>query len=191
LEEVTWLYRLETGLAAVTGLAHVNISRCRLRQSDLDSSEEHLRRGMRLLRRVGAEGLLVEARLQLAELRLAQGQAEEACRRCRRVLTQARGIDAKLLEARAERILASALALLGDTDAALTHVRSSVSLARRIGAGHEEALSLTAEARIVLAASPSRRHGVRRILSRAIAGLARMDARLDLEEAHRLLATID
>jgi class 3 adenylate cyclase/tetratricopeptide (TPR) repeat protein len=191
LEEVTRLYRLETGLAAVTGLAHVNISRCRLRQSDLDSSEVHLSRGVRLLRRVGAEGLLVEARLQLAELRLVQGRAEEARRRCRRALTQARGIEARLLEARAQRIMAGALALLGDTDAARTCVKSSVSLAHRIGAGHEEALSLMARARIELGVASSGRGGVRRALSRAITILARMDARLDLEEAHRLLATMD
>jgi hypothetical protein len=61
-------------------------------------------------------------------------------------------------------------------------------LARRIGAGHEEALSLMAQARIALGARPGGRRGVRAGLSRAIAVLARMEAKADLEEAHRLLA---
>jgi tetratricopeptide (TPR) repeat protein len=188
LEEVTRLYRMEAGLAAVTGLAHVNIARCRLRQSDLESAEEHIGRGVRLLSRVGAKGLLVEARLQLAELRLAQGRGEEASRRCRRALARATAIDARLLEARAERVLAGALALLGDTGTALAHVRSSVSLARRIGAGHEQALSLMVQARIELGARPGRRRAIRSIILRAIPILEGMQAKLDLQEAHRLLA---
>jgi len=188
LEDVVRLYGVEPGLAAVAGLAQVNISRCRLAQGDLDSAEAHIRRGLRLLRRVGAQGLLSEARLQLAELRLAQGQARKAQRECLRALGQAKAVEARLLEARGERLLGLAQAALGKSEAAWVHLRTSVALSRRIGADHEEARSLIGLARLSLDTAAPSRLQTHRALWRAAAIFSQMGAQSDLAEARQLLS---
>jgi class 3 adenylate cyclase/tetratricopeptide (TPR) repeat protein len=191
LEEVVRVHQSDADLAAVAGLAQVNLCRCRLGQRDLDAAESHLRRGLRLLRRVGAQGLLMEARLQLAELRLAQDRAEEARRECRRALRRAKALDARLLEARGERLLGEAEAALGETEAARSHLRASVALARRIGADHEEARSLIALGGLWPELNAALRGAARTALERAAGILSRMGAKLELAEANRLLARLD
>jgi class 3 adenylate cyclase/predicted ATPase len=190
LEEVLRAHRSHTDLAAVAGLAQVNLCRCRMAQEDLGAAEDHLRHGLRLLRRVGAQGLLTEARLQLAELRLAQGQAEEAWQECRRARARASVYQARLLEARAERLLGSAQAALGDAEAARPHLRASITLARRIGAGYEEAKSLIALGGLAIDSGRPPPSLALRSLERAVAILSRMGATLDVNEANRLLARL-
>ena len=188
LEKVVTAYHSGTGVTAVAGLAEVNISRCYLRRSDFDAAERHLRRGLRLLRRVGAEGLLTDARLQLGELRLAQGRHEGARQQCRRALARACALEAGLLQIRGERLLGSAEAALGRTDTGRARLRASVALARRIGAQYEEALSLIALGSFLIDCGPAECRAARRSLERAIALLSRMAAETDLAEAQRLLA---
>ncbi len=190
LQEVVSAHQAGADLAAVAGLAHVNISRCRLAQDDLGAAEVYLRRGTRILSRLGAQGLLTEARLQLAELRLAQGRPQQARNLARRALTQARALDARPMECRGLRLLASAVAALGDSGAARRHLQESIALARRIGAGQEQARSLVALARILLDAGAPRRPAARRALQQAASILSRMGAALDLEQTQRLLASI-
>lgn len=191
LEEVVRAHLTNSDLAAAAGLAQVNLCRCRLAQGDLDTAEEHIRRGLRILRRIGAQGLVTEARLQLAELRLAQGRAEEARQECRSALTRARALYAKLLEARAERLLSSAQAALGEPEAARSHVRASVALARRIGADYEEARSLIVLAGLAADAGRASRSLARQSVQRAAAIMSRMGATHDLDDASRLLARLE
>jgi len=179
-----------TDLAAVAGLADVNLSRCHLALNNLDAADRYVRRGLRLLRRVGAEGLLTEAHLQLAELRLAQGRPAAARRGCQRCLNRARALSARLLEARGERVLAGAEAALGNPERALAHARLSVALARRIGADYEEARALVLQARLLRDGARTR-SGVRKALQRAITILSRVGAKPELAEAKEMLATID
>jgi class 3 adenylate cyclase/tetratricopeptide (TPR) repeat protein len=190
LENVVEAHRSGADVAAVAGLAQVNICRCRLAQGDLDTADKHLRSGLRLLRRVGARGLLAEARLQLAELRLAQGRAEEARRESRLALARARALHAKLLEARGERLLGSAQAALGDPKAARSHLRDSIALAQRIGANYEQARSLIALASLESGPRERRTTTARRALVRATAILSRIGAEPDLAEATELLARL-
>ncbi len=191
LEEVLGAHRSHTALAAVAGLAQVNLCRCRMAQGDVGAAEDHLRCGLRLLRRVGAEGLLTEGRLQLAELRLAQGRAEEACRQCQRARAKARTLQAKLMEARAERLLGNARAGLDDPEAARSHLRASIALARRIGADYEEAKSLIALGGLAIDWGHQPPSLAQRSLERAVAILSRMGATLDVNEANRLLARLE
>jgi tetratricopeptide (TPR) repeat protein len=191
LEEVLRAHQSNTDLAAVAGLAQVNLCRCRMAQRDMGAAEAHLRHGLRLLRRVGAQGLLTEARLQLAELRLAQGRAEEAWRECRRAHARAGVLHARLLEARAERLLGSAKAALGDAEGARPHLRASITLARRIGAEYEEAKSLVALGSLAVDLGCPPPSVARRSLGRAVALLSRMGATLDVNEANRLLAKLE
>lgn len=136
------------GDASLAGLALVNMSRAQVLLGDLESAERLLRRGTRLMRSVGAEGLLTEARLQLAELRLAQGLLSPAYHNCRGAIASAREAEARLLEARGERVLGAILAARGQHEDARAHVRVSIRLSRRLGATHEEAHALAALARL-------------------------------------------
>jgi len=179
-------HRTDSSLAGLTGLAQVNLSRCLLRRGDVTGAMSHVRRGIRLLRSAGVEGVLAEALLQQVELRLEAGNAGVARRECRRVLRDVRGLDAKVLEARGERLLGQAEAALGGLDAARARLRASITIGRQAGAEYEEALSLLALARVLLA-SPVRERQAVRPLQRAIAILSRMGAALDLAEARRLL----
>ncbi len=191
LENVVEAHRSGADVAAVAGLAQVNISRCRLAQGDLNAADKHLRSGLRLLRRVGARGLLTEARLQLAELRLAQGRAEEAQRESRLALARARALHARLLEARGQRLLGSAQAALGDPKAARAHLRASIALAQRIGANYEHARSLIALAGLQSGSDGRAAKTARNALERATNILSRIGAERDLAEAKQLLARLE
>jgi tetratricopeptide (TPR) repeat protein len=185
LERVLGAYRIERGLAGLAGLAEVNLSRCLLRLGDVSGAMSHLRRGMRLLRSVGVEGLMTEALLQKAELHLAAGDTLQARRECRRALGDIRAREARILEARAERLLGKAEASLGETARARAHLRASLAIARKTGAGYEEALSLR-DLGAILFAVPATRPRARKILGRAIRILSKMGAALDLADAEKL-----
>ncbi len=186
LENVVNAYRSDPGLMAVAGLAEVNLSRCWLRKGVEAGAKLHLRRGLRRLQQVGAQGLLMEALLQHAELRLAAGRPREARGTCRDVLRIAQDLATTLVEARAERLLGRAEAALGNRDQALSHLQTSETLTRQAGASYEEALTLIESAR-VLQASPLTSSRATTPLKRSIAILARMGAASDLAEAQRLL----
>jgi len=177
-EYVVRAHLTDPSLAGLTGLARVNLSRCLLRRADLTGAMSHVRRGIRLLRSSGVEGVLVDALLQQVELRLAAGSARAARIECRRVLRDIRGLDAKVLEARGERLLGRAEAALGNQESARSHIRASITIARHAGAEYEEALSLVALARVHLA-TPRTRQSAGRPFRRAAKILARMGASLD------------
>jgi len=174
-------------LAALVGLAQVNLCRCWMAEGDLARASTHLRRSLRLLRRVGAEGILVEALMQKSALHLAEGRSEDALREARGALAKAETLEARLLQARGEKLVGEALAALGRHDQALGRLRSSVSLARQMGAEHEGAQAQLAMGRVLLSAGGS--SGVARMaLRKAVSALSRMGAERDLSEAQRLLS---
>jgi len=179
LEQTLRACREGSGRAALAGLAEVNLSRCYARQGDLNAAARHLQRGLRLLSGVGAEGLLTEALLQRIELQLAAGRARRARNECRRVLQNVGGLEAKVLEARGERLLGQAEASLGDSERAVGHLRTSITIARQAGAEYEEALSLLALARLNLD-TPRTSRSAGRPFRRAAKMLARMGASLDI-----------
>jgi class 3 adenylate cyclase/tetratricopeptide (TPR) repeat protein len=188
-EKVLVAYRGERGLAGLAGLAEVNLSRCRLRRKELSIGMTHLRRGMRLLRSVGVEGVMTEALLQKAEFNLASGSTHRARRECRWALRDIRVREARVLEARAERLLGRVEASLGQTSRARSHFRTSIAIAREIGAGYEEALSLR-ELGSMLVRVPGSKKQAAAILRRATEILFKMRATLDLAEAEDLAAVV-
>ena len=129
---------------------------------------------------------MTEALLQKAEVQLAAGDNLRARRECRRAIVDIRSREARVLEARAERLLGRAEASLRETVRAQAHLRASVAIARRTGAGYEEALSLRELGAIMLAV-PDARQRAARVLRRAISILSKMGAALDLVEAEKLL----
>jgi len=188
LERVLETHGAEEELTAVAGLSYVNLCRCSMARGDLAEADRHVRRGMRLLRRVGAKGILTEARMQLAELLIARGDLAAATRESQRALKDAMASGDRLLEARGERIVGLARAATGAIDAAAIRIATSAGLARRIGASHEEARSLFALARLRIdAGGRPRTTGLRR----AASIFARMGAAPELAEAQRLLARVE
>lgn len=183
LGEVTRAYEAGADVAAVTGLALVNLSRCQLSRGDLSAADRQLRRGMHLLREVGAAGLLTEARIQLGELRLAQGNAKRAYWHGRRALERAQAREARILEVRASRLLASANAVLGRAETAIANAQHSLELARRLEADHEEAKSAMVLARLACGADSRLRSDAVRALRTAITFLKRTGAMSELSEA--------
>jgi class 3 adenylate cyclase/predicted ATPase len=175
-------------LTAVAGLSYVNLSRCALVERRLDDAMRDVRHGLRLLRGVGARGLATEARMQLAETLLASGDVSGAQREAQRALKDAQSAGERLLEARGERIVGLVRAALGGIDSAAIHLATSAGLARRIGAGHEEARSLMALARLRIDAGGRPRAGG---LRRATMIFERMNAAPDLAEARRLMARLE
>ena len=129
---------------------------------------------------------MTEALIQKAELHLAAGDTLQARRECRRALDDIRAREARILEARAERLLGKAEASLGETTRAGTHLRASIAIARKTGAGYEEALSLRDLGAILLTV-PAARPRAMKILGRAIRILSKMGAALDLADAEKLL----
>ena len=187
LNEVTGAHRRGIARTALAGLAEVNLARSRLRADDLAGAGRHVRRGLRLLRSVGAEGLIADAQLQQIELQLAAGRARPARRESSRMLEELRQIASKVLESRAERLLGRAEAALGKTEAGIRHLRESIVIARRSGAGYEEALSLIELGRALKAFGRTSGRATR-ALRRAAAILSAMGAAPDLREAETLLA---
>jgi len=180
LRDVLRTYQSGAGLAALAGLAEVNLSRCALAEGDAGAGEAHARRGIRLLREVGAQGLLDEAELQLAEVRLAQGRTDAALRRCRVTLARARASGARLIEARAARLLGAALARRGDAAGARRELEASIGLAREIDAGMEEARAIIELVALGGADAGERRRLLRRAQRVAgAAGLAPELARIE------------
>ena len=121
-------------LNAVAGLANVNLSRAALGLGDLAAAGDHLEEGERLLKQVGAAGLLTEATLQRAEFLLAQGDLGGAEREAERAVGDARASGDRLVEARALRIEAGVRVRKGDAAGAEQRLNESAALAKKIGA---------------------------------------------------------
>jgi len=173
-------------LNAVAGLANVNLSRAALAAGDLAAASDHLDEGERLLRHVGAAGLLTEATMQRAELLLAQGALASARREAERAIEEARESGDRLVEARAMRIAAAVRSRSGDIREAEDLLRACASLARTIAARYEEAHALLALA--TLHHATGRRPSARQV-QRAVTILERMSAALP-QEAGAMLQSL-
>jgi tetratricopeptide (TPR) repeat protein len=124
------------------GLALVNLARVYQRRAEYDRAWEHLRKGTDILQNAGVRGILIEAWLQRAELELETGQPGTAQRTCRRALREAGALGAKLLEARALRILGRVAMSENRPDEAEAQLRDSAALAQRANSDYEVALAL-------------------------------------------------
>jgi tetratricopeptide (TPR) repeat protein len=188
LQRVIEAHATNEELTAVAGLSYVNLSRCALAQRRHDDAMRDVRRGLRLLRSVGAKGLVTEARMQLAEVLLATFDIASALREAQRALKDAQSAGERLLEARGERLVGLARAAMGAIDTAAIHLATSAGLARRISAGHEEARSLMALARLRIDAGGRPRAGG---LRRAAMIFERMSAAPEIAEASMLLSRLE
>jgi tetratricopeptide (TPR) repeat protein len=148
LERVVDGWKGETIPAALMGFALVTLSRALLLRGELDRAAEALEKGRGLLRHADAQGLLLEAELQLAELEWAQDRARDAEERCLVVLNTARATEARILEARCLYLLGRLATAREDAAAATEHLCASAAVAAEIGARYEHGLALLELARV-------------------------------------------
>ena len=128
---------------AVAGLAFVNLSRACQYQKQYDRASGSLHDGFRLLREVGARGLLMEAYLQQADLALETGDVETALRVCQRVLREAREMGMQMLEARGLRVMGCVDGVRHRPVQAEANLQQSISLAKSNNADYERGLALS------------------------------------------------
>lgn len=174
---------------AATGLALVNLCRAYQCLRDYDQARASLRRGRALLRKANAGGLLTEAEVQQAELELEQGQIDRSMRTCSSALQRTRQTGAKLLEARALRVMGRISLTQGRKSQAESQLLESAVLAETLKADHERALSLLCLAELYGADTKSLdslRRG-RAFLRKAITLFRRIGATRDLSRALGLL----
>jgi len=190
LERVVETHDRMADRPAASGLALVNLARASQHQGAYERASEYLRRGMGILRKKRAQGVLTEARLQQAELKLEMGQIESAQRVCRQSLRETRELGMKVLEARGLRIRGRIALAEERIQAAEADLRESVALSRRHGADYETALALLCLAELYGARTDGARLRRRRrqVLKQAIAILQALRAEADLERAHRMQA---
>jgi len=179
--------------SALSGYALVNLSRAYQRQKRYEEARENLERGARILRSVGARGLVLEARLQQAELELEMGRAESALRTCWPTLREIRELGRKLLEARGLRILgriALAQELYAQAEANLRH---SAALAERLDANHDKGLALLYLAELYdrQAYKKGFQHRQRLALGKAITIFRRLGTEADLMRGLRSQAELE
>lgn len=179
----------DADLTAVAGLSHVNLCRAAIVRGDYAEADAQVVQGMKLLESVGAKGLLSEARLQLAELRLLQGRLGDALREGRAAMVEVQVAEARLLEARAGYVVGRIHVALGSQREGFAMMADAASLAQRIGADMEEARALAAHARLSIERGDTGM-ATRGRLERAHAIFARMGASLEAQAARRLLDAI-
>jgi len=135
---------------ALAGYAMMNISRCKVYEDELDDARDAIEKALDFIRDSGVKVIYLEAQLQHASVLLAEGQLEEAGSLCETTRKEIKAQGARLLEGRADRVLAKILAREGKVDLAIEEINASIELARSMGSKFEEARSLKEHARIML-----------------------------------------
>ncbi len=142
LNKVVETYDTKGDPLAACGLALVNMSRAYQRKQNLEQASDSLKRGMDLLSKARAKGLLAEALLQQAELELSTFQIEDALRTCNRVLKDTQKLGLKLLQARGLHILGCINVASGLFEQGEFNLQQSISLSKSINADYERGIAL-------------------------------------------------
>ena len=188
LQKVIETYEKTGDPLAATGLALVNLSRAYQRQQDYQRAYESLKRGVRLLRRAGARGLLTEANLQRAELNLETDDIESALRTCQRALKETRELGMKLFEARGLRIHGCIAMNRGQYARAEANLRQSIDLTKQISADYEKGVALLCLAKLYGShrRAKNSRQRYRLALKQALLIFQRIGAHGELSQAFNL-----
>ncbi|MDP2729535.1 MAG: adenylate/guanylate cyclase domain-containing protein [Dehalococcoidales bacterium] len=186
--KVVEMYEQRGDPLAVTGLALVNLTRVSQSQQHYDEARLHLRRGMGLLRKAGMRGLLTEARIQEADLRLEMGNIESALRTCQRALKDSREMGMKILEARALRTLGRInMKRKGGYAQAKNDLKDSILLTEQNKSDYERASSLLYLAELLSQGKTAEdRRRSRIAISQAVSIFGRIGAERDLSKALQL-----
>ncbi len=142
LNKIVETYDTKGDPLAACGLALVNMSRAYQRKQNLEQAFDSLKRGMDLLSKARARGLLAEALLQQAELELSTFQIKDALRTCNRVLKDTQKLGLKLLQARGLYILGCINVASDLFEQGEFNLQQSISLSKSINADYERGIAL-------------------------------------------------
>ncbi|HEX9093632.1 MAG TPA: tetratricopeptide repeat protein, partial [Coriobacteriia bacterium] len=166
----------------VVGFVLAQFSRAYALQGRNEEATKRLDESVTMLQRTGAATVLAEARLQRAELLLAEGQYAQAVAQCERGLSEARELGMKVVEMRGLRLMGRIERLRLDLSNSERYLRESEDLARRSSAPFDLGLALLDLAETRAAAG----RPYRRVLATATALLAPTGAVPDIERARAL-----
>jgi tetratricopeptide (TPR) repeat protein len=166
---------------AVAGLAEANLGEAMTMEGQLPEARDILRKSVRTLRRLGAQTLVMEAEVRLAELHFAARDYYAAETLANKLVEASRKVEARPIEGRALRLLGQLAARRKRWDEAEALFSESIKLFADTGATHGAAKSRLAMARFV----PGHQDEARK----ALRAFSRLGALRDAEEATMVLAT--
>lgn len=175
---------------ALTGYALMNLCRCNIMLENHEAAENNIELGLALLKDSGVQGVLVEAELQKAELLYVQGKYKSAYGYGNKIMKKISRLNAKLLEARGERILGLIESSNNNVENSVKHLDKSIKLASLIGAEHEEAKSLIASVRISIANNLDSTSTNKRKLQKSIKLLTQIGVNKEVQEANKILSEL-
>ncbi|MFC1899141.1 adenylate/guanylate cyclase domain-containing protein [Chloroflexota bacterium] len=189
LNKVVETYDQKGNPLACCGLALVNLSRAHQKKGDYTQSVSSIRRGMNLLRKAQARGLIVEGLLQQAELELASQQYTRATTTCKQAIDDSEELGLRLLQARGLHIMGRIYAACGFYERGEGCVQESINLSESIKADYETGIALIHMAALYSYRENRKVNNRRRktLLRRASSIFRRMGAAADLREVQRLL----
>jgi tetratricopeptide (TPR) repeat protein len=174
------------GSAYGTGVICMNVGATQLLRSELDAASRSLERAGALFARAGAEDFLPELERYQAELLLAHGDGPAARAQAEAALATAQRLDARAEEGMTRRVLARALAEIGE----LAPAWQEIQVSQRILEGAESVYEVART--YLVTADLAARLGIlsdgQQALAAALPILTGIGARRDLDEAAELAA---
>jgi class 3 adenylate cyclase/tetratricopeptide (TPR) repeat protein len=189
LNKVVETYDLKGNPLAACGLALVNMSRAYQRKMEYDKALKAINRGMNLMKKAQARGLIVEGLLQQAELELVTSEVAVSYKTCRHAIEQAHELGLKLLQARGLHILGRVYAIRGSLQKAEQSFKESVEISSGIKADYERGIALKHLADVYGQQNDDKTLSRKRkqLLKTASSIFRRVEAEADLQEVLRLL----
>jgi tetratricopeptide (TPR) repeat protein len=186
-------YDLKGSTHPICGLAFFNLSRAYQRKMEFQQATEAVVRGLNLLKKIQAKGLVVEGLMQQAELELAMSNIEGATKTCRQGLNDAQEFGLKLLQARGLHILGRIYAEQEQVKKAEQSFNESISISNSIKADYEKGIALMHLAGLYSPTSKDKNVLRRRhtLLNRALSIFIQVEAEADIQEIHQLLGLQD
>ena len=169
------------------GAVSIGLCQCYLGKGDIKKSEEYIDKAINILKDTGQSGLVVEADLQLAELRIYQGMAKDALAICNRTLKKIHDQNAVYYEVKAERILGMAYRSLGNIEKAFKHLNNSIIISRDIGMIHDEAKAILIKSEIELVNRSRNQRDIFKEVKYANKVFLKINANSDYDEGCRLI----
>jgi class 3 adenylate cyclase/predicted ATPase len=162
----------------------MNLGATYLLRSDLEAAQTLLAHSRTIFGQIGVDDFLPELLRYVAELQLAQGDAEAALATVREAATLAEQLETPLEQGVARRVEARALIALAREAEAQVALQAALALLREVGNRHElgRTLLLVAD----LSATGDSIHHAEGIFAEAVALFAELGARLDLEHARSI-----
>jgi predicted ATPase/class 3 adenylate cyclase len=173
------------GMTYGVALMHNNLGAVYARAGEWDEATRHLEQSLTQFREIGSEEFFAELFRHRAEVSLGQGQLDGALAHANRSLGYAQTHDMRLEEGMTWRVLGRVYQERGELEQAEEALARALEIAREAQKRHEIALTRLELARLRL--QQGREDEGRDLALQAAQVFTELGARLDMEEAERLL----